>query len=59
MSNLERIDSNEFAPVTREESEMVLGGLAAAEASAGYCYSGTRNVIVDGQLEKVDEYETD
>ena len=52
MSSLERINESEFAPVAKDEAEMVLGGLAAAAAE--YTYSGTSTVIIDGRPRDLD-----
>ena len=56
MSELERINPTEFAPVQQDEAEQVMGGLAEA---ADYCYSGTQTVIIDGRPRDLQEWSTD
>ena len=57
--SIERIDTTDFAPVTREQSEMVLGGLAAAVAPADYCYTGEKTIILDGKPTTLEEWESE
>jgi hypothetical protein len=54
MTQLDRINPSEFAPVAQEEAEMVLGGLVAAGGS--YTSSGSQPTIIDGKLQDVPEY---
>lgn len=56
MTQLDRINPTEFAPVTQDEAEMVLGGLVAA--GGDYTSSGTETVVIDGKLKDVSEYKS-